>query len=78
MSLAPFPAHQRHTYTAGGAVHEAEYRELRVIVPDGATVGPVRGRTNGVGSKVSVSFGAAEAQSTRIRTTPARTHAANS
>lgn len=44
VSLAPFPAHQRHTYTAGGVVYEAAYRELRVTVPDGATIGLGRPR----------------------------------
>jgi hypothetical protein len=42
VSLAPFPAHQRHTYTAEGVVYEAVYRELRVTTPDGATVGGER------------------------------------
>lgn len=42
ISFAPFPAHQRHTFTAGGAVHDAEYKELRVVAPDGATVGTER------------------------------------
>ena len=39
VSLTPFPAHQRHTFTAGGTVHEAVCKELRVVVPDGATIG---------------------------------------
>lgn len=42
VSLTPFPAHQRHTYTAAGVVYEAVYRELRVTAPDGATVGAER------------------------------------
>lgn len=42
VALAPFPTHQRHTYTAAGVVYEAVYRELRVTTPDGATVGPER------------------------------------
>lgn len=36
LSLVPSPADQRHTFTAGGRVYEAERRELRVIVPDNA------------------------------------------
>jgi hypothetical protein len=43
MSLAPFPVHQRHTFTARGVAHEAKYKELRLIVPDGATVIAERG-----------------------------------
>src|SRR5262245_7517602 len=36
LSLVPDPADQRHTFTAGGRVYEAERRELRVVVPDDA------------------------------------------
>lgn len=43
VSLAPFPAHQRHTFTASGVEHEAKYRELRLVVPAGATVSAERG-----------------------------------
>ena len=43
MSFAPFPAHQRHTFTTCGVEHEAQYTELRVAVPDGATVRAERG-----------------------------------
>lgn len=39
VSLAPFPTHQRHTYTAEGVVYEAVYQELQVVAPSGATVG---------------------------------------
>jgi hypothetical protein len=46
VSLAPFPAHQRHTFTAGGTVHEAVCKELRVVVPDGATIGANGQRLN--------------------------------
>ena len=38
LSLVPYSDHQRHTFTAGGRVYEAERRELRVVVPDDATV----------------------------------------
>jgi hypothetical protein len=34
VSLAPFPTYQKHTFAAGGTVHEAEYKELRIHVPD--------------------------------------------
>jgi hypothetical protein len=43
VSFVPFPTHQRHTFTARGVEHEAKYMELRVIVPDGATVSAARG-----------------------------------
>jgi hypothetical protein len=38
VSFGPDPAYQRHTFMAGGRVYEAERRELRVIVPTGATL----------------------------------------
>ena len=36
LSLVPYSDHQRHTFTVGGKVYEAERRELRVVVPDDA------------------------------------------
>ena len=36
VSLVPGSADQRHTFTVGGKVYEAERRELQVIVPDDA------------------------------------------
>ena len=36
LSFVPDSADQRHTFTAGGKVYEAERRELRVVVPDDA------------------------------------------
>lgn len=42
LSLTPFPTHQRHTFTVGTVVHEAVYKELRVIVPDDATIDPLK------------------------------------
>ena len=38
LSLVPFPAHQRHTYTRDGEVYDAVSREMRVTVPDGSVV----------------------------------------
>jgi len=38
LSLVPFPAHQKHTFTVGNAVHEAECKELKVVVPDDASI----------------------------------------
>src|SRR2546430_1630245 len=37
-SLLPFSSDQRHTFTTGGKVYEAERRELHVIVPDDAKI----------------------------------------
>ena len=61
LSLVPFPAHQRHTYTRDGTVYAAVSREMRVTVPDGSVVeadrkvlrwagdnGPVRSTVNEV------------------------------
>jgi hypothetical protein len=36
VSLVPDSAAQRHTFTVGGKVYEAERKELRVVVPDDA------------------------------------------
>ena len=36
LSLVPFAASQKHTFTAGTRVYEAEYTELKVVVPDDA------------------------------------------
>jgi hypothetical protein len=35
-SLVPYSADQRHTYTVGGKVYEADRSELRIIVPGDA------------------------------------------
>jgi hypothetical protein len=40
LSLVPFPASQRHTYTRDGRVYDAVSREMRVAVPDGSVVDP--------------------------------------
>ena len=42
VSLAPHDAGQRHTLTVGDTVYDAVCKELRVTVPDGATVDPLR------------------------------------
>lgn len=54
LSLVPFPAHQRHTFTARGVVYEARYKELRVVVPAGASVVPDKPRLSWVSENVSV------------------------
>jgi hypothetical protein len=38
VSFAPDPATQRFTFTSGGREYEAERREIRVVVPDGANL----------------------------------------
>ena len=38
LSLVPFSVDQRHTYTVGDKVYEAERREVQVIVPDDAKI----------------------------------------
>ena len=38
LSLVPFSVDQKHTFTVGGKVYEAERRELKVIVPDDAKI----------------------------------------
>jgi hypothetical protein len=38
VSFAPPDATQRHTFTVGGRVYEAECRPLKVNVPEGATL----------------------------------------
>lgn len=40
LTLVAYAGHQRHTFTAGGRVHEAEHHELRVVAPDDARVDP--------------------------------------
>lgn len=42
LSFAPDPDAQRHTFTAGGRVYEAERRELRVAVPADAKLDVVK------------------------------------
>jgi hypothetical protein len=42
VSFAPPAAAQRHTFTAGGQVYEAEHREVLVTVPDDAKLDVVK------------------------------------
>jgi len=42
VSFAPPDAAQRHTFTAGDRVYEAEFREVLIVVPDGATLDPIK------------------------------------
>ena len=42
VSLVPHAGHQRHTFTAGDTVYEAECKEIRVIIPDDAKIDPLK------------------------------------
>jgi hypothetical protein len=42
LSLAPHVGHQRHTFTVGDTVYEAECKELQVVIPDDAKIDPLR------------------------------------
>jgi hypothetical protein len=36
LSLVPYAASQRHTFTAGGKIYESKQKEILIIVPDDA------------------------------------------
>jgi hypothetical protein len=42
VSLVPHAGHQRHTFTVGDKVYEAECKELQVVIPDDARIDPVK------------------------------------
>jgi hypothetical protein len=42
LSLVPHDRNQRHTFTVGDKVYEAECGEVRVIIPDDAKIDPLR------------------------------------
>jgi hypothetical protein len=73
LSFAPDPADQRHTYTADGRVYEAERREVRVAVPDGAKLDLLKnvlcwsGDKGPVKSTASEVFALAEARASGFR-----------
>jgi hypothetical protein len=54
LSLVPFPDHQRHTFTDCGVVYEAEYKELRLVVPDDASIVADKHRMSWVSTNVPV------------------------
>ncbi len=60
LSLVPFPAGQRHTYTVGGKVYEAVCKEVRVIVPDDATIDTLKNLLSWTGDKGPVKSTAKE------------------
>ena len=73
LSLVPYSADQRHTYTLDGRVYEAERRELRVVVPDGAKLDVLRnllcwtGAQGPVKSTAKEVFDLAEARASGFR-----------
>lgn len=51
VSFVPPDATQRHTFTANGKVYEAEFKEVLIIVPDGATFDPLKNLLAWTGDK---------------------------
>ena len=74
LSLVPFSVDQRHTYSVGGKVYEAESGELQVVVPDGATIDALTNRLAWAGEKGSIKstanevYAFAEARASGFRT----------
>lgn len=60
LSLVPAAGTPRHTFQVGDEVYEAEYKELRVIAPDGATVDPLKNLLSWAGDKGAVKSTARE------------------
>jgi hypothetical protein len=60
LSLVPPAVDQRHTFTAGGKVYEAELKQLRVIVPDDAKLDPLKNLLSWAGDKGPVKSTAKE------------------
>ncbi len=52
VSLVPSAGHQRHTFTVGAEVYEADCRELRVVAPDDAKLDPLKNLLSWDGGKV--------------------------
>jgi len=59
-SLLPFSVDQRHTFSVGGKVYEAERQELQVIVPDDAKIDAINNRLVWISDKGSVKSTATE------------------
>jgi hypothetical protein len=60
VSLVPFALQQRHTYTVGDKVYEAEYSELKIIIPDDAKLDPLKNLLSWTGDKGPVKSTARE------------------
>jgi hypothetical protein len=54
LSLLPFSLDQRHTYTVGDQVYEAERKEVHVIVPDDAKIDSLKNLLSWSGEKGTV------------------------
>jgi hypothetical protein len=76
LSLVPYSADQRHTFTLEGKVYEAERRELQVIVPDDAKIDALKNLLCWAGDKGPVKstakevFDMAEARASGFRMVP--------
>jgi hypothetical protein len=51
VSFVPPDATQRHTFSANGKVYEAEFKEVHIVVPDGATFDPLKNLLGWAGDK---------------------------
>jgi hypothetical protein len=60
LSLVPHSTSQRHTFTAGGRVYEAESGELQIIVPDDAKIDALKNLLCWAGDKGPVKSTAKE------------------
>lgn len=60
LSLVPCSASQRHTFSAGGRLYEAEHREVAVVVPDGAKLDVLKNLLGWAGDKGPVKSTAKE------------------
>jgi hypothetical protein len=72
-SFVPHSPGQRHTFTAGGKVYEADREEVRVVVPDGAKLDTLKDVLSWAGDKGAVKstarevFALAEARASGFR-----------
>ena len=60
LSLVPHAGHQRHTFTVGDKVYEAECKELQVVTPDDAKIDPLKNLLSWEGDKGRVTSTARE------------------
>ena len=60
LSLVPFSVHQRHTFTVGSKVYEAECKEIQIVVPDGAEIDALKQLLSWAGDKGPVKSTAKE------------------
>jgi hypothetical protein len=60
VSFVPHDRNQRHTFTVGDTVYEAECGELQIIIPDDAKIDPVKNLMNWDGDKGRVQSTARE------------------